>query len=115
MIIKIKKNYTLIIINLLLFLPSTVVEARSLETGEKLFLKNCNVCHVGGNNIIIPEKNLRFETLKANGMDNLDAIIYQVTNGKNGMPAFGGRLNETQIEKIANYILYELPERLINY
>jgi mono/diheme cytochrome c family protein len=28
-------------------------------------------------------------------------------NGKNGMPAFGGRLNEKDIEKITEYILRE--------
>jgi cytochrome c6 len=81
------------------------VHAKELETGEVLFLQNCSVCHRGGNNIIIPEKNLRKETLQANGMDQLEAIIYQITNGKNGMPAFGGRLSEMQIEKISNYVL----------
>jgi cytochrome c6 len=43
--------------------------------------------------------------LKANGMDNINSIIYQITNGKNGMPAFGSRLEEKEIEEIANYIL----------
>jgi cytochrome c6 len=33
--------------------------------------------------------------------------MYQVTNGKNGMPAFGGRLKETEIESVAMYILKE--------
>ena len=37
-------------------------------------------------------------------MNNLDSIIYQILNGKNGMPAFGGRLNEQQIEQIAEYM-----------
>jgi cytochrome c6 len=40
-------------------------------------------------------------------MYNLDAIIYQVTNGKNGMPAFGGRLSEDDIQNVANYVLAE--------
>jgi len=38
-------------------------------------------------------------------MDNIEAIIYQVTNGKNGMPAFGGRLKEKEIENVSDYIL----------
>jgi hypothetical protein len=37
-----------------------------------------------GNNIIIPEKNLKKETLEANGMNTISAISYQVINGKNG-------------------------------
>ena len=38
-------------------------------------------------------------------MNTLSAISYQVLNGKNGMPAFGGRLNEKEIEEVANYVL----------
>jgi cytochrome c6 len=90
-----------------LLLSSKIAFGRELNynNGEKLFFTNCNVCHTNGNNIIIPEKNLKIETLRANGMDNLEAIIYQIINGKNGMPAFGGRLNEYEIEKIASYVL----------
>ena len=79
----------------------------SLEKGEKLFSLNCSSCHVGGNNIIIPEKNLKKETLKTFGMNNRNSIIYQIINGKNGMPGFGGRLKESEIEEIASYILKE--------
>ncbi len=36
------------------------IESKSinLEKGEKIFQNNCLVCHQGGNNIIIAEKNL---------------------------------------------------------
>jgi cytochrome c6 len=77
----------------------------SFEKGEKLFNLNCIACHDGGKNIILPEKSLKKEILAANGMNSLMSISYQVTNGKNGMPAFGGRLKEKEIEEIANYIL----------
>lgn len=66
---------------------------------------NCSVCHMGGNNIIIPEKNLKKEALEANGMNSISAISYQILNGKNGMPAFGGRLTEEEIGEIATYVL----------
>jgi mono/diheme cytochrome c family protein len=36
-------------------------------------------------------------------MNTISAISYQVINGKNGMPAFGGRLKE-EIE-VATYVL----------
>jgi cytochrome c6 len=78
---------------------------KAVDNGEKLFSKNCSACHLDGNNIIIPEKNLAKETLKENGMDSISAISYQILNGKNGMPAFGGRLTEEEIEKIATYVL----------
>jgi cytochrome c6 len=77
----------------------------TFEKGEKLFNLNCIACHDGGKNIILPEKSLKKEILAANGMNSLTSISYQVTNGKNGMPAFGGRLKEKEIEEIANYIL----------
>jgi cytochrome c6 len=81
------------------------VDATNLERGQTLFFSNCNVCHVGGKNVIIPEKNLKKETLETNGMNQKTAIVYQVINGKNGMPAFGGRLEESEIEEIAAYVL----------
>ena len=40
-------------------------------------------------------------------MNSISSISYQVTNGKNGMPAFGGRLTENDIENVANYIIYQ--------
>ena len=76
-----------------------------LENGEVLFKNNCSVCHLGGNNIIIPEKNLKGKTLEANGMNSVSAISYQILNGKNGMPAFGGRLKESEIKEVASYVL----------
>jgi cytochrome c6 len=82
-------------------------EASSLERGKQLFFTNCTACHMGGNNIIIPEKNLKKESLEANGMNNLNSIMYQIINGKNGMPAFGGRLQDEEIEILAAYVLTE--------
>ena len=84
-----------------------------IESGEVLFENNCSVCHLGGNNIILPEKNLKKETLEANGMANINAITYQIINGKNAMPAFGGRLKESEIEKIAGYVLEKSKKNFI--
>ena len=89
------------------FLVLFSLNFESLEKGEKLFSSNCSACHVGENNIIIPEKNLKKETLKTFGMNNRNSIIYQIINGKNGMPGFGGRLKQNEIEEIASYILKE--------
>ena len=78
------------------------------QRGEELFRSHCMSCHMEGNNLIIPEKNLKKQTLATNGMNTIEAIMYQVSNGKNGMPAFGGfagRLTEKEIEKIASYVL----------
>jgi cytochrome c6 len=108
--INVKILTLLILINF--FTPLKLV--RALETGTVLFKNNCSVCHLGGNNIIIPEKNLKNETLEANGMNSKSAISYQITNGKNGMPAFGGRLKEIEIEKIAEYVLDQAANNFEN-
>ena len=79
----------------------------NIEEGKAIFLNNCSVCHINGTNIIIPEKNLYEETLKNNGLNNIKAISYEILNGKNGMPAFGGRLTENEITNVANYVLIE--------
>ncbi len=38
-------------------------------------------------------------------MNSAEAIIAQVTNGKNAMPAFKARLKPEQIEDVAAYVL----------
>jgi cytochrome c6 len=43
--------------------------------------------------------------LDENGMNSISTITYQIMNGKNGMPAFGGRLTEVEIDEIAKYVL----------
>jgi cytochrome c6 len=65
----------------------------------------CNACHNHGNNLIIPEKNLYKKTLQTNGIFNLDAVIYQITNGKNGMPPWGGLFNKEEIATIWAYVM----------
>ncbi len=73
--------------------------------GQQIFNANCSACHIGGNNVIIANKTLRKEALEKYGMRSLSAIKNQVTNGKNAMPAFGGRLEDDEIEAVANYVL----------
>ena len=53
----------------------------------------------------MPEKTLKKDALGTNQMNSVNAITYQVTNGKNAMPAFGGRLSEDDIEDVANFVL----------
>ena len=100
---KVSTTILLLIFNFFYILP---IQAVNLEKGKTLFLQNCIGCHKGGNNLIIPEKNLKKLTLEANGMYSIEAITYQVLNGKNGMPAFGGRLQEEEIETIAEYVIF---------
>lgn len=85
-----------------LSLPASAID---INNGERVFTANCSACHAGGNNVIMPEKTLRKEALADNNMNSIGAITYQVTNGKNAMPAFGGRLDDKEIEDVANFVL----------
>jgi cytochrome c6 len=73
--------------------------------GAKIFSGNCASCHMGGRNVIMPAKALKKKALAKYGMDSLEAIVTQVTNGKNAMPSFKKRLSPEEIEAVANYVL----------
>ena len=76
-----------------------------LAVGSQIFKSNCMGCHMGGRNTIVADKNLKLDALHGYLMDTPEAIISQVSNGKNAMPAFGRRLNPDQIESVAAYVL----------
>jgi cytochrome c6 len=73
--------------------------------GSKVFTANCAACHIGGNNVILAEKNLSKDALAKYAMDSIGAIKTQVTGGKNAMPAFGDNLTSAEIEAVARYVL----------
>jgi cytochrome c6 len=76
-----------------------------LALGSQVFKSNCMGCHMGGRNTIIAAKTLKLDALHEYLMDTPEAVISQVTNGKNAMPAFGRRLQPEQIESVAAYVL----------
>ncbi|NJK33653.1 MAG: c-type cytochrome [Oscillatoriales cyanobacterium SM2_2_1] len=81
-----------------------VAIAADLENGARLFGANCAACHAGGSNRVVAAKNLRKPALEQYGMYSLDAISYQVRNGKNAMPKFK-KLSDDQIADVASYVL----------
>eukprot|EP00884_Botryococcus_braunii_P019255 jgi/Botrbrau1/6012/Bobra.104_1s0039.1 len=80
--------------------------AANLALGEEVFEGNCAACHAGGGNSVQPNRTLAKADLESylEGGYNETAIIYQVTNGKNAMPAWGDRLSEEEIESVAAYV-----------
>lgn len=84
---------------------SGAVLAADLGNGAKVFSANCASCHMGGGNVVNRSKSLSQADLTKYGMNSLDKVIAQVTNGKPPMPAFKGRLTTAQIEDVANYVL----------
>lgn len=73
--------------------------------GGKIFSANCASCHAGGKNLVNAQKTLQKDALEKYNMYSEEAIITQVTKGKNAMPAFGGRLKPEQIANVASYVL----------
>lgn len=104
---KLNKLLTLLLFIVSIFLIDLAPEAYAadLQAGEQVFSANCSACHAGGNNAIMPEKTLKKNALEENSMNSIAAITTQVTNGKNAMPAFGGKLADDDIENVANYVL----------
>nr|AYR05959.1 cytochrome c553 [Lithothamnion sp.] len=95
----------LVLSTLLIDLVPEVYAVVDLGAGEQIFSSNCSACHAGGNNAIMPEKTLKKGALEENSMNDLVAITTQVKNGKNAMPAFGGKLADDEINNVANYVL----------
>lgn len=81
--------------------------AADAAKGAKIFSANCASCHAGGKNLVQAQKTLKKDALDKYGMNSPEAIVAQVTNGKNAMPAFKGRLKPDQIDDVAAYVLDE--------
>ncbi|TAD78058.1 MAG: cytochrome c6 [Oscillatoriales cyanobacterium] len=82
-----------------------VAQAADLDNGAKIFNANCAACHAGGRNVVNAAKTLQKDALAQFGMNSVEAIKKQVTNGNGAMPAFGGKLSADDIEDVANYVL----------
>ena len=76
--------------------------------GAQVFSANCAACHMGGGNVVNAERTLKADALKAYLTGYADgpeaAVATQVTNGKNAMPAFGGKLSPSDIADVAAYV-----------
>lgn len=87
--------------------PSFAMAADSAH-GEQIFSANCAACHIGGGNVVNGQRTLQQDDLKSYltsyNEGHEEAIAYQVTNGKNGMPAFGGKLSADEIADVAAYV-----------
>ncbi len=92
-----------------LVIPSPALADGDPATGSQVFAANCNACHMGGKNVIMSNKTLSkadlAKYLKGFNDDPQAAIAYQITKGKNAMPAFTGRLSPKQIEDVVAYVL----------
>lgn len=91
------------------FLLASPAYAGDIAQGKQVFATNCVACHAGGRNVVQAQKTLQKDALETylenyGAEHNVSAIVYQVTNGKNAMPAFGGRLTADQIDDVAAFV-----------
>lgn len=102
-----KKILSVILLAITVFTLALERPAIAADTadGAKIFSANCAACHMGGRNIVAAAKTLKKNALDKYSMNSLEAIVLQVQNGKAAMPAFKGRLNDEQIEAVADYVL----------
>lgn len=100
-----KKILSALLLVMVTFAFTSPASAADSANGAKVFTANCAACHMGGRNVVVAAKTLKQDALEKNSMNSLEAIITQVHNGKNAMPAFKGKLNDQQIEDVATYVL----------
>ncbi|MGD1948207.1 MAG: c-type cytochrome [Leptolyngbyaceae cyanobacterium] len=100
-----------IVASVMLIMPAYADDAYvgDVAAGEKVFAKNCATCHAGGNNAIVSSQTLKQEALEQYLFNyrlehNVDAIAYQVANGRGAMPAFQGRIRDKDITDVAAYV-----------
>ena len=98
-------SISLISLAVAIFVFASPAWAGDAANGAKIFGANCAACHAGGNNAVNPQKTLKKADLEKYEKHSIEAIVTQVTYGKNAMPAFGGRLTEEQVEDVATYVL----------
>jgi cytochrome c6 len=104
MLTKLLSIFLAFVITVMLAFPLPAL-AGDAASGKKIFSANCASCHAGGNNVVNATKTLKKEALEKYTMNSMDAIVHQVNNGKNAMPAFKGRLTDAQIDDVATYVL----------
>ena len=95
----------LVFLTAVMFVFAPPAIAGDAASGAKIFSANCAACHAGGNNVVNGAKTLKKDALDKYEMNSLEAITYQINNGKNAMPAFKDRLTDAQIDDVATYVL----------
>lgn len=73
--------------------------------GAMLFENYCAGCHPKGGNIIRRSKTLKLKSLKRDSYDTLEPLTGIVTQGQNNMPGFADKLDNAQVETVAQFVL----------
>jgi len=85
--------------------PSGWADAPEVTDGAVLFENYCAGCHPKGGNIIRRGKTLKQKSLKRDSYDTLEPLATLVNQGQNNMPGFADKLNDAQVETVAQFVL----------
>ena len=106
--LRMRHFFSLALAALIALVAPSMASASDSAHGEQIFSANCAACHIGGGNVVNGQRTLQQDDLKAYlanyNEGHEEAIAYQVTNGKNGMPAFGAKLGADDIADVAAYV-----------
>ena len=77
-----------------------VFSKESIDKGRAIYAQNCSPCH--GPQMADPQGAYDLRIFPA---DQRNRFFYSVTNGKNGMPPWGGLFNKEEIATIWAYVM----------
>lgn len=84
-------------------IPTLAVD---LINGEAGFKENCAECHIGGGNIVNPNKTLSEKDRNMNGIKTADDIVRIMRKPGEGMTKFDeNTISDDDARKIAGYII----------
>ena len=90
-----------------LFVVSSVAITAAQNPGKTVFASKCAICHgVDGKGSTSIGKSLKIADLHSESAAKMsDADLKNViTNGKNKMPPFKGKLTDAQLDQVVSYI-----------
>ena len=83
---------------------TTTGSSRNYAIGEKIFMTNCNSCHVNGGNIIKPDHPLR----NSDYLQNFNDFLAQIRHPEKIMPAFSpSQISSKDARELYDYIVNE--------
>ncbi|MBK1990699.1 c-type cytochrome [Sphaerospermopsis aphanizomenoides BCCUSP55] len=102
-----KRIISVLLLGITIFTFAFTSPALAADTaaGKAVFTANCASCHAGGKNLVNAAKSLSKEDLEEYNIYSEAAIIAQVTNGKNAMPAFKDSLTTDEVANVAAYVM----------
>eukprot|EP00814_Leptocylindrus_danicus_P017469 CAMPEP_0116005170 /NCGR_PEP_ID=MMETSP0321-20121206/1018_1 /TAXON_ID=163516 /ORGANISM="Leptocylindrus danicus var. danicus, Strain B650" /LENGTH=172 /DNA_ID=CAMNT_0003473571 /DNA_START=56 /DNA_END=571 /DNA_ORIENTATION=- len=95
-------------VSICLTMPISVAYAGDVSNGSKIFEANCVACHVGGKNLVNPERNLSKEAIYKNlGQVEESTVKKFIQDGlvHRGVFAFGGKLKDTEFSDVSAFVV----------